>query len=128
MLQVLKGLLVITKLLNKHSVCSRYDVDGPKTDPMLSFSFTFFPQPPPPVGLRMCCFCAHGNGAFAGHATCLELTPDMVAAVKTYPWQCVECRVCDVCDSPEREVRMCSAQTKVGVSGCGSFHFTILDS
>uniref|UniRef100_A0A674P1Y9 D4, zinc and double PHD fingers family 2, like n=1 Tax=Takifugu rubripes TaxID=31033 RepID=A0A674P1Y9_TAKRU len=33
----------------------------------------------------------------SGHPTCLQFTPVMMAAVKTYRWQCIECKCCNFC-------------------------------
>lgn len=40
----------------------------------------------------------------AGHPTCLQFTPVMMAAVKTYRWQCIECKCCNVCGTSENDV------------------------
>lgn len=42
----------------------------------------------------------------AGHPTCLQFTPVMMAAVKTYRWQCIECKCCNVCGTSENDVRL----------------------
>lgn len=39
-----------------------------------------------------------------GHPTCLQFTPVMMAAVKTYRWQCIECKCCNVCGTSENDV------------------------
>ncbi|KAL5008685.1 hypothetical protein ScPMuIL_014266 [Solemya velum] len=41
-----------------------------------------------------------------GHANCLELTPEMVKVIKTYPWQCMECKTCVECMDPYDEDKM----------------------
>lgn len=40
----------------------------------------------------------------AGHPSCLQFTPIMMAAVKTYRWQCIECKCCNVCGTSENDV------------------------
>lgn len=40
----------------------------------------------------------------SGHPQCLDLTEDMVAVIKTYPWQCMECKTCVECMDPFDEV------------------------
>ena len=39
-----------------------------------------------------------------GHPTCLELTLEMVSVIKSYPWQCMECKTCVECMEPHDEV------------------------
>lgn len=40
------------------------------------------------------------------HPTCLELTPDMVKVIKTYNWQCMDCKTCTSCSDPYDEDKM----------------------
>jgi len=40
----------------------------------------------------------------AGHPSCLQFTPVMMAAVKTYRWQCIECKCCNICGTSENDV------------------------
>lgn len=40
----------------------------------------------------------------AGHPSCLQFTPVMMAAVKTYRWQCIECKCCNMCGTSENDV------------------------
>ena len=42
---------------------------------------------------------------FVGHPSCLDLTDAMLKIVKTYPWQCMECKTCVECMDPYDEVR-----------------------
>lgn len=56
----------------------------------------------------------------AGHPTCLQFTPVMMAAVKTYRWQCIECKCCNVCGTSENDVRV---QCFLHVSLTTTFHF-----
>eukprot|EP00048_Salpingoeca_helianthica_P018982 m.243782 g.243782 ORF g.243782 m.243782 type:complete len:702 (-) comp28528_c0_seq1:178-2283(-) len=37
------------------------------------------------------------------HPSCLELSPDLVAVIKTYDWECMECKTCTVCRDPYDE-------------------------
>ncbi|XP_016328241.1 zinc finger protein ubi-d4-like [Sinocyclocheilus anshuiensis] len=39
----------------------------------------------------------------SGHPTCLQFTAVMMAAVKTYRWQCIECKCCNVCGTSEND-------------------------
>lgn len=39
-----------------------------------------------------------------GHPSCLQFTPVMMAAVKTYRWQCIECKCCNICGTSENDV------------------------
>ncbi|XP_077360159.1 zinc finger protein ubi-d4 isoform X3 [Festucalex cinctus] len=41
----------------------------------------------------------------SGHPSCLQFTPIMMAAVKTYRWQCIECKCCNMCGTSENDVR-----------------------
>uniref|UniRef100_A0A0G2K948 Double PHD fingers 2 n=1 Tax=Rattus norvegicus TaxID=10116 RepID=A0A0G2K948_RAT len=41
----------------------------------------------------------------SGHPSCLQFTPVMMAAVKTYRWQCIECKCCNLCGTSENDVR-----------------------
>ncbi|XP_052765848.1 PHD finger protein 10-like [Mya arenaria] len=41
-----------------------------------------------------------------GHPSCLDLTEEMVKVVKTYPWQCMECKTCVQCMDPYDEDKM----------------------
>lgn len=40
----------------------------------------------------------------AGHPTCLELTQEMIPIIKSYEWQCMECKTCVKCQNPHDEV------------------------
>ncbi|EYC43458.1 hypothetical protein Y032_0493g2436 [Ancylostoma ceylanicum] len=40
------------------------------------------------------------------HASCLEMSDEMVACVATYPWQCIECKRCTVCSLGDQEESM----------------------
>ena len=42
---------------------------------------------------------------FPGHPSCLDLTDAMLKVIKTYPWQCMECKTCVQCMDPYDEVR-----------------------
>lgn len=42
--------------------------------------------------------------SYAGHPSCLQFTPVMMAAVKTYRWQCIECKCCNMCGTSENDV------------------------
>ena len=39
-----------------------------------------------------------------GHPSCLELSTEMISVIKTYPWQCMECKTCIECMDPYDEV------------------------
>ncbi|XP_005091426.2 titin isoform X2 [Aplysia californica] len=41
-----------------------------------------------------------------GHMSCLDLTEELVAVIKTYPWQCMECKTCVECLDPYDEDKM----------------------
>jgi hypothetical protein len=40
----------------------------------------------------------------SGHPTCLDLTSEMIPIIKTYEWQCMECKACVKCMKPHDEV------------------------
>ncbi|GAB1297598.1 Zinc finger protein DPF3 [Apodemus speciosus] len=37
------------------------------------------------------------------HPTCLQFTLNMTEAVKTYKWQCIECKSCILCGTSEND-------------------------
>ncbi|XP_055497002.1 zinc finger protein DPF3-like isoform X2 [Leucoraja erinacea] len=39
----------------------------------------------------------------SGHPSCLQFTVNMTAAVKTYHWQCIECKSCSLCGTSEND-------------------------
>ncbi|MBZ3886010.1 Zinc finger protein ubi-d4 [Sciurus carolinensis] len=39
----------------------------------------------------------------SGHLSCLQFTPVMMAAVKTYRWQCIKCKCCNLCGTSEND-------------------------
>ncbi|KAK3516973.1 hypothetical protein QTP70_029112, partial [Hemibagrus guttatus] len=39
----------------------------------------------------------------SGHPTCLQFTENMMAAVRTYQWQCIECKSCSLCGTSEND-------------------------
>lgn len=41
-----------------------------------------------------------------GHPSCLQFTVNMTAAVRTYRWQCIECKCCNICGTSENDVRV----------------------
>ncbi|XP_012695902.1 PHD finger protein 10 isoform X1 [Clupea harengus] len=42
----------------------------------------------------------------SGHPSCLDMSAELVAMIKTYPWQCMECKTCTVCEQPHHEEQM----------------------
>lgn len=42
-----------------------------------------------------------------GHPSCLQFTVNMTAAVRTYRWQCIECKSCSLCGTSENDVSAC---------------------
>ncbi|XP_066552744.1 PHD finger protein 10 isoform X1 [Amia ocellicauda] len=42
----------------------------------------------------------------SGHPSCLDMSAELVALIKTYPWQCMECKTCMVCEQPHHEEEM----------------------
>uniref|UniRef100_A0A3B3R4D7 Double PHD fingers 3 n=1 Tax=Paramormyrops kingsleyae TaxID=1676925 RepID=A0A3B3R4D7_9TELE len=39
----------------------------------------------------------------SGHPTCLQFTDNMIQAVCTYQWQCIECKTCSRCGTSEND-------------------------
>ncbi|XP_035226490.1 PHD finger protein 10-like [Stegodyphus dumicola] len=42
----------------------------------------------------------------SAHPSCIELTSEVVDVLKTYPWQCMDCKVCSHCRDPNDEDKM----------------------
>ncbi|XP_041106656.1 PHD finger protein 10 [Polyodon spathula] len=42
----------------------------------------------------------------SGHPSCLDMTVELVAVTKSYPWQCMECKTCMICQQPHHEEEM----------------------
>ncbi|XP_044276963.1 PHD finger protein 10 isoform X3 [Varanus komodoensis] len=42
----------------------------------------------------------------SGHPSCLDMSAELVAIIKTYPWQCMECKTCIICGEPHHEEEM----------------------
>ncbi|XP_073466552.1 zinc finger protein DPF3 isoform X4 [Aquarana catesbeiana] len=42
----------------------------------------------------------------SGHPTCLQFTVNMTEAVKTYQWQCIECKSCIICGTSENDEQL----------------------
>ncbi|CAH1792046.1 unnamed protein product [Owenia fusiformis] len=40
------------------------------------------------------------------HPTCFDVTEEMIPIIKTYPWQCMECKTCVECMDPYDEDKM----------------------
>nr|XP_041571164.1 PHD finger protein 10 isoform X3 [Taeniopygia guttata] len=55
-----------------------------------------------PEALIHCSQCDNSEG----HPSCLDMTPELVAMIKTYPWQCMECKTCIICGQPHHEEEM----------------------
>ena len=47
-----------------------------------------------------------GASVCSGHPSCLDMSAELVALIKTYPWQCMECKTCTVCEQPHHEEEM----------------------
>ncbi|MEJ1274852.1 D4 zinc and double PHD fingers family 1 [Cricetulus griseus] len=55
-----------------------------------------------PEDLISCADCGR-----SGHPSCLQFTVNMTAAVRTYRWQCIECKSCSLCGTSENDVSTC---------------------
>jgi hypothetical protein len=42
----------------------------------------------------------------SAHPSCLGIGKTATAVVGTYPWQCLECKTCQVCSNPDQEDKM----------------------
>ncbi|XP_078097212.1 zinc finger protein neuro-d4-like [Mustelus asterias] len=51
-----------------------------------------------PEDLISCADCGR-----SGHPSCLQFTVNMTAAVRTYRWQCIECKSCNLCGTSEND-------------------------
>lgn len=60
----------------------------------------------------------------SGHPSCLQFTPVMMAAVKTYRWQCIECKCCNICGTSENDVRVPAPPSTLLSSYC-FFHSSL---
>ncbi|KAL0177378.1 hypothetical protein M9458_026272, partial [Cirrhinus mrigala] len=40
------------------------------------------------------------------HPSCLDMSVELVSQIKMYPWQCMECKTCTVCEQPHHEEEM----------------------
>uniref|UniRef100_UPI00358FEC6A PHD finger protein 10 isoform X2 n=1 Tax=Myxine glutinosa TaxID=7769 RepID=UPI00358FEC6A len=47
----------------------------------------------------------------SGHPSCLDMSADLVAVIKTYPWQCMECKACVSCGQPHHEEHLMFCDT-----------------
>lgn len=64
---------------------------------------------------------------FAGHPTCLQFTDNMMTAVRTYQWQCIECKSCSLCGTSENDVSIPwpgEGLDEISVFKC--FHFLLI--
>lgn len=55
-----------------------------------------------------------------GHPTCLQFTLNMTEAVKTYKWQCIECKSCILCGTSENDVSVGLPAWEGEIQGAGS--------
>jgi hypothetical protein len=39
------------------------------------------------------------------HPACLDANAEMLIVIKTYPWQCIDCKSCAKCNKTHDEVR-----------------------
>ncbi|XP_036354814.1 zinc finger protein DPF3-like [Octopus sinensis] len=42
-----------------------------------------------------------------GHPSCLNFADHMVGVIKTYSWQCIECKSCTVCGTSDNDLLFC---------------------
>lgn len=41
-----------------------------------------------------------------GHPSCLQLDQQLTETIKTYQWQCIDCRTCSICRAPHDDDKM----------------------
>uniref|UniRef100_A0A673KWJ4 Zinc finger protein neuro-d4-like n=1 Tax=Sinocyclocheilus rhinocerous TaxID=307959 RepID=A0A673KWJ4_9TELE len=63
-----------------------------------------------PEDLISCADCGR-----SGHPSCLQFTVNMTAAVRTYRWQCIECKSCSLCGTSENDVSQLNEATYSGL-------------
>lgn len=56
-----------------------------------------------------------------GHPTCLQFTENMMQAVRTYQWQCIECKSCSLCGTSENDVRARNTHNVLFIRHAGVF-------
>ncbi|KAK9409774.1 zinc finger protein DPF3 [Crotalus adamanteus] len=61
-------------------------------------TWRIFPQDNTPTGCEQ-----SSQDQVGGHPTCLQFTANMTEAVKTYQWQCIECKSCSLCGTSEND-------------------------
>ncbi|KAA0189038.1 Zinc finger protein ubi-d4 [Fasciolopsis buskii] len=54
-----------------------------------------------PEGMLRCSDCGR-----CAHFFCLQFTTNMITSVKTYRWQCIECKTCWLCGTSENDEQM----------------------
>ena len=52
----------------------------------------------------------HNSSYFSGHPTCLQYSKDLTARVMKETWQCIECKVCNLCKEQGDPVRKIVSQ------------------
>ena len=55
---------------------------------------------------KLSCYClnVHLFLMLTAHPSCLELPQEIVPFIKSYAWQCIECKKCVKCMDPGNEV------------------------
>uniref|UniRef100_A0A3B3ZW63 C2H2-type domain-containing protein n=1 Tax=Periophthalmus magnuspinnatus TaxID=409849 RepID=A0A3B3ZW63_9GOBI len=68
------------------------------------------PSPPPPPDTHKreydpehSAVCRTTSCGRLGHPSCLQFTENMMQAVRTYQWQCIECKSCSLCGTSEND-------------------------
>ncbi|XP_072030944.1 zinc finger protein ubi-d4-like isoform X2 [Amphiura filiformis] len=51
-----------------------------------------------PEDMVSCAECGH-----SGHPSCLQFTPSITAKVRSYRWQCIECKSCHLCGTSDND-------------------------
>ena len=43
---------------------------------------------------------------YVGHPACLKLSRELVLAIRTYAWKCMECKDCVMCGDPDNDAQL----------------------
>lgn len=52
----------------------------------------------------------------AGHPSCMQFSASLSLVVRTYRWQCIECKTCHLCGTSENDVRTFPNLIKIPLS------------
>ena len=59
------------------------------------------------VIISQCCCMPHNiTPLHTGHSSCLGFDSRCLSAIKAYPWECNECKLCWICDKAEDDEKV----------------------